>query len=512
MTDFGSPLLGIDTSSWTGTPPAGAMLDAGLTFVICKATESMEYNNPTYLPTRRETAAAGLIFGAYHYIRAGNGAAQCDRFLDVAGDLTGCLAALDVEDGADYPTVVAFIARWRERMGAAALLLYTGKWWWVGVAGNPDGAGLTPYLWDSNYINGSGSPRDLLAGVTPDYFPAYGGWGLDTRVIRQYSSSGTPMVGGESSVDCNVFYGSRAELEALTVGGAQPAPVDMHPGARIVKIGDSGPDVAALQAALGIVADGSFGPATDAAVRAFQVSVGLAADGIVGAETWKAVVIGDIGIKYRALGFVAGSLGKPQTIERGCPDGKGRFVHFDGGSIYWTPDTGAIYVHGAIRDKWQAIGWETSFIGYPTVDEAPCSDGAGRFSQFEHGMIYWSPTSTASVIRGDIQIHWQSLGAEGGLLGYPTTDETPTPDGKGRYSGFDHGVIYWTPDTGAHEVHGSILKAWAVEKWETGLLGYPTSDEHDADADVGDRLSSFQGADLVARGGNVYINRQVVVP
>jgi peptidoglycan hydrolase-like protein with peptidoglycan-binding domain len=40
-----------------------------------------------------------------------------------------------------------------------------------------------------------------------------------------------------------------------------------------------------------LTADGIFGPATDAAVRAFQQQKGLAADGIVGPATWPALII-----------------------------------------------------------------------------------------------------------------------------------------------------------------------------------------------------------------------------
>ena len=45
----------------------------------------------------------------------------------------------------------------------------------------------------------------------------------------------------------------------------------------------------ALQRALGISADGIFGPGTQAAVKSFQRSHGLTADGIVGPATWAAL-------------------------------------------------------------------------------------------------------------------------------------------------------------------------------------------------------------------------------
>src|SRR5919199_153072 len=75
----------------------------------------------------------------------------------------------------------------------------------------------------------------------------------------------------------------------------------------------------------------------------------------------------------------------PLTDETGTPDGVGRFNHFAGGSIYWTPETGAHEVHGAIRDKWANMGWERSELGYPTSDEHDIP--GGRISQFQRGEI-----------------------------------------------------------------------------------------------------------------------------
>lgn len=69
------------------------------------------------------------------------------------------------------------------------------------------------------------------------------------------------------------------------------------------------------------------------------------------------------------------------TDELGCPDGVGRFNHFEGGSIYWTVQTGPHEVHGAIRDQWANMGWENCYLRYPTSDER--GEGNGRYSQFQ---------------------------------------------------------------------------------------------------------------------------------
>jgi putative chitinase len=77
-----------------------------------------------------------------------------------------------------------------------------------------------------------------------------------------------------------------AKAKAFLTGGKMPRP---H-----VRLGDKGPDVAALQKGLlaaghSVTPDGDFGPGTDAAVKQFQASRGLQADGIVGPATWSAL-------------------------------------------------------------------------------------------------------------------------------------------------------------------------------------------------------------------------------
>lgn len=55
----------------------------------------------------------------------------------------------------------------------------------------------------------------------------------------------------------------------------------------VLSVGSKGDDVKAMQAALGLGADGIFGPGTKRAVKAFQAKNGLTADGVAGPATLK---------------------------------------------------------------------------------------------------------------------------------------------------------------------------------------------------------------------------------
>lgn len=159
------------------------------------------------------------------------------------------------------------------------------------------------------------------------------------------------------------------------------------------------------------------------------------------------MVHGAIGDLYNALGGPGGILGKPKTAETATPDKVGRFNHFERGSIYWTPKLGAHEVHGAIRDKWAALGWELCpFLGYPISNELPTAPGhPGAFNVFERGSIYWSPATGAHEIRGAIRDHWAAQGYETGPLGFPTSDEVSVSVGRGQT--FQGGTLRWASAT-----------------------------------------------------------------
>lgn len=184
--------------------------------------------------------------------------------------------------------------------------------------------------------------------------------------------------------------------------------------------------------------------------------------------------------KYNALGGEGSFLGQPAGDEQDTTDGFGRFRVFQYGYIFWTQDAGAFEVHGLIGAKWAQFGLEKSFLGYPLTDETVTPDGIGRYNHFQGGSIYWSPDTGAYEVHGAIRDKWAALGWEKSFLGYPLTDESITPDGIGRYNHFQGGSIYWTPSTGAYEVHGLIRDKWAELGWEKSCLGYPISDEENS--------------------------------
>lgn len=99
-------------------------------------------------------------------------------------------------------------------------------------------------------------------------------------------------------------------------------------------------------------------------------------------------------------------------------------------------------VEGAILDKYDTLSDAAKTdLGQPIDDEQRNPDG-GVFQQFEGGVIVHQAESY--VVWGKIRDKWNELGGSQGKLGYPTSDETDTPDG-GKQTIFQHGTVTWKP-------------------------------------------------------------------
>ena len=99
---------------------------------------------------------------------------------------------------------------------------------------------------------------------------------------------------------------------------------------------------------------------------------------------------------------------------------------------------------GAILARWEADGGKASPLGMPTSPEASGS-GATRYATFERGAMYWSPNTGAQPLTGAIYQAWASLGYERGALGMPTSGEIAEPEWI--VQNFQHGTLNFDRQT-----------------------------------------------------------------
>lgn len=203
------------------------------------------------------------------------------------------------------------------------------------------------------------------------------------------------------------------------------------------------------------------------------------------------MVPGPINDKWIEYGGVDGwnAIGHPRQWQY-CPLVRGGcFQVFEKGNIYHLAATGTWSVRGPFLDRWGAWGWEAGELGYPEGDAGFYTGGSPlQWQSFEHGDILQdqSTSDTAYVLRGAIRDHWAHVPGgtkpNTGRYGYPTMDEVCGLRDRGCFQTFgdgggNPGSIYFSPATGAHGVNGEIGRRWAEQRWETGALRYPTTDE-----------------------------------
>lgn len=207
---------------------------------------------------------------------------------------------------------------------------------------------------------------------------------------------------------------------------------------------------------------------------------------------------GRISARYSEMGGADSWLGYPTSEEITIANGRGRFVNFENGAIYWTPETGAVPVKKDIIDAWGRTKWETGPLGFPT--EAAADIDGGQWQKFENGVIVRNKDGKVQYVQGVIANKYiEAGGPSKSGLGFPTSDEIGIRGGA--FSTFDDGNIYWSAATGAHSLSRSeIFKAWGEEGYEQGKFGFPTSDETEEN---GVRKVTFQHGEIRMVNGNI---------
>ncbi|MDQ2827184.1 MAG: hypothetical protein M3Y04_09540, partial [Actinomycetota bacterium] len=180
--------------------------------------------------------------------------------------------------------------------------------------------------------------------------------------------------------------------------------------------------------------------------------------------------------KHEREGGVHGILGYPTSEVRTSRDRKSKYQNYENGRIY-ERGSSVVEIHDVVFDRHESLDGVYGPLGYPAGDLASVGDGRGQAQWFEGGLIWYSPQSKAHGLWGKILDRFAANGHVKGYLHYPTSEPTAVGDGRGLYATFERGRIYATDAIGGYEVHGALLTAYLdTYGGPKGQLGYPTSE------------------------------------
>jgi uncharacterized protein with LGFP repeats len=234
-------------------------------------------------------------------------------------------------------------------------------------------------------------------------------------------------------------------------------------------------------------------------------------------DTGAHLIYGAVLDKYESLGGPADSdLGFPNIdTVAGLISSKSRVNTFsasDKPAIFWTPDTGAWAVRGALNAAWDKLGGSAGQLGAPIEDER--YDGDVVSQRFSGGQLSWNsktntftsdPAGLADGLAGldvprdpttMINLAWRASGGLGGPLG-ARQGALSTIGDNAAAQGYASGKIFYSPDTGAYAVTGAILSKYESLGGPTGDLGFPVSPEADGGV-PNSRISTFSAPDKPA--------------
>lgn len=136
--------------------------------------------------------------------------------------------------------------------------------------------------------------------------------------------------------------------------------------------------------------------------------------------------------------------GRQDLVAVACPDGRGWFAAFHGGTVYWTALTGAHAVPARLLESYTTYQRENGPLGYPVVDHTELPEG--QVEAFERGVLYRRRDAAQGFfVTGVIGARWARDGYEKGPLGWPISSEMRLADGGVRQD-FEHGRLFWSPD------------------------------------------------------------------
>lgn len=190
-----------------------------------------------------------------------------------------------------------------------------------------------------------------------------------------------------------------------------------------------------------------------------------------------------------------GTFGHPHVAEKVI--GGGRVAGFlrsgNPKSLYWHPYTDDHETKGPIDALYSDLGGPESALGWPRSDVHDVANGRGQ--GFSHGAIYRSGRTPAREVHGAIYNRYRAIGGPGGLMKLPTTNVKPGAISGSEASKFEGGMILYHKATGAWEITGEIAKRYyKLSDSQESKLGRLTKAEY---ATSGGRKAVFEKGKIV---------------
>ena len=293
---------GIDISNHQGNMDLTAVLKQTKTdFVICKATEGINFVDK-YCDKFMVTAQqAGKQVGFYHFARPekNSAKAEADFFLrQTKGYFGKGIPVLDWESSGK--SNVKWAKEWLDYIYAQTgvkPVIYmsesvTNAYNWKAVADAGYGlwvAKYRDYNIDRNYDMSTAGKKPVVK-----WWSFYMMW--------QWTSVGR-LTGYSGNLDCDLFYGDfdawRAYVKCaeITTGGVEVEQIYAYTALAaelpILRMGAKGNAVRLVQMVAGLTGkdiDGDWGPKTEEKVRAWESKYGLTADGLFDKSDWQVVM------------------------------------------------------------------------------------------------------------------------------------------------------------------------------------------------------------------------------
>ena len=153
--------------------------------------------------------------------------------------------------------------------------------------------------------------------------------------------------------------------------------------------------------------------------------------------------------------------------------------------IYWQDYKNGVVVgndkygyyesRGKIRARWQSLGFEGGVLGFPTGNIQTNAKTGIYWQNYTGGVIVGNDRYGYYESRGKIRSRWQSLGFEGGALGFPTSNIQSNSKTGIYWQNYSGGVIVGNDKYGYYESRGKLREYWKRNGFESGKMGFPTS-------------------------------------